>query len=374
MTERRVAYLTLEAPRVGQASHVHVTEIIAGLQHRGWSVLLFRPSYTDRAVKPGTARRLFEYALVQLRMWARRRRGTAIYVRAHFMAFPTAFLAFLFRVPLVQEVNGPYEDIFISYPWLMPFRKPLEALQRQQYRWADHLLPVTSGLAEWLRREAGHKRITVIPNGANTILFRPGVPRPARAPKARYAVFFGGLTRWHGIETMLAAIGHSEWPVGVVLVIIGDGQESERVREAAVRNPSIVFAGYQPYEEIPGWVGGALCGLVPISDPGGRSHTGLFPLKLFETLACGIPAVVTDFSGQADMVRHYDCGLVIPPEDPASLAQAVASLSADPETARAKGERGHDAVVGAHSWDARAGQTHEVLLATGWNQNGQDAR
>jgi len=362
MAERRLAYLSLEAPRVGQASHVHVSEIIAGLERRGWSVLLYRPSYTDRVVKPGTLRRLLEYALVQLRMWVGRRRGTAIYIRAHPMAFPTALSAFLFRVPLVQEVNGTYEDIFVTYPWLMPFRRLLEALQRRQYRWADHLLPVTRELADWLRREAGHGRITVIPNGANTILFRPQAPRPVEAPEAPYAVFFGGLARWHGVETMLAAVAHADWPAGVVLTVIGDGREGPRVREAAARNPAVVFAGYRPYAEVPGWVAGALCGLVPISDPGGRSRTGLYPLKLFETLACGIPVVVTDFPGQADLVRDHGCGLVIPADDPASLARAVARLSADPETARGMGERGRCAVVGAHSWDARAGQTHEVLL------------
>ena len=52
MTDQRIAYLALEAPRVGQASHVHVSEIIAGLERRGWAVRLYSPSDTKRAVKP----------------------------------------------------------------------------------------------------------------------------------------------------------------------------------------------------------------------------------------------------------------------------------------------------------------------------------
>lgn len=361
MTDRRLAYLTLEAPRVGQASHVHVTEIIAGLRRRGWDLRLFQPSYTDCETKPGTMGRLLEYALVQLRLWATRQRGEAIYVRAHFMALPSAVLAKLSGVPIVHEVNGPYEDIFVTYPWLARFRRPLEAMQRWQYRHANHVMPVTPDLAEWLIRETGHRRVTVIPNGANTELFHPAVPRPAAAPAQPYAVFFGGLARWHGVDTMLAAAAHPAWPVDVRLVVIGSGQESDKVQSAADANPNIIFLGYRPYAEVPGWVAGALCGLVPISDPGGRSRTGLFPLKLFETLACGIPAVVSDFPGQADLVREHGCGMVVPADDPSALAQAVAHLSAAPEEAAAMGRRGAVLIAAEHSWDCRADAVHTLL-------------
>lgn len=361
MTEHRLAYLTLEAPRVGQASHIHVTEIIAGLRRRGWNIRLFKPAYTDRATKPGVMGRLLAYVLVQIRMWATHRHGEMIYVRAHFMAFPTAVLAKVFAIPILHEVNGPYEDIFVTYPWLTWFRRPLEAMQRWQYRHADHLMPVTPDLAEWLIRETGHHRVTVIPNGANIELFHPAAPRPTAVPSQCYAIFFGGLARWHGVDTMLAAVMHPDWPADIRLVIIGNGQENDKVQAAADTNPNILFQGYRPYDEIPGWIVGALCGLVPISDPGGRSRTGLFPLKLFETLACGIPAVVSDFPGQADLVREHRCGIVVPADDPGALAQAVAHLASSREEAAAMGRRGAALIAAEHSWDCRAEAVHTLL-------------
>jgi len=71
---------------------------------------------------------------------------------------------------------------------------------------------------------------------------------------------------------------------------------------------------------------------------------------------------VTDFPGQADLIRDHDCGLAVPAEDPDALAAAVAKITASPEAA-AMGQRGRDAILAAHSWDIRAGATAKVLSA-----------
>jgi glycosyltransferase involved in cell wall biosynthesis len=87
----------------------------------------------------------------------------------------------------------------------------------------------------------------------------------------------------------------------------------------------------------------------------------LFPVKLFEILACGVPAVVTDYPGQADLIRAEKCGVVVPPYDAQALAQAVADLAGDPARAAALGRTGHEMIVRAHSWDERAERTAQIL-------------
>ena len=57
------------------------------------------------------------------------------------------------------------------------------------------------------------------------------------------------------------------------------------------------------------------------------------PNAVGEALACGKPVIVTDYPGQADLVRSADCGIVIPPDDPEALAAAVAKLANSPATA-----------------------------------------
>jgi glycosyltransferase involved in cell wall biosynthesis len=357
---RSLVYLTLEAPRAGQASHVHVMEIIAGLERRGWDVRLLKPAYTDAATKPRYARRIWEYFRLQWALLRGRRADEAIYVRGHYMAWPTALIARLARIPIVHEINGNYTDIFVTYPQLSPVRRPLEFLQRQQYRWADRLLPVTPQLADWLAKESGHRRVTVVSNGVNTDLFRPALARPADAPAGSYVAFFGGLAKWHGVDLMLAATESKYWPDGVRLVVLGKGQESERVQQVALLNDRVVYLGRRPYRDVAAYVANALAGVVAITDPGKRSSTGMLPLKLFETLACGIPAIVTDLPGQADLVREAGCGVVIG-ENPGELAQAVAKLAASPGEANEMGQKGFALVSADHSWDRKASEIDGVL-------------
>lgn len=177
-----------------------------------------------------------------------------------------------------------------------------------------------------------------------------------------YVIFFGALARWQGVGTMLKAVQHPDWPKEVTLVIVGDGVERAIVEDVARRCPRVQYLGRRLYHELPGLIARAVAGLVPSNNLGGRGATGLAPLKLLETLACGVPVVVTDFPPMADLVRTGRCGLVIPPDDPGALAAAVAELWASPEKRGAMGAAGRALVEQDHSWDCRAEATHKILL------------
>jgi glycosyltransferase involved in cell wall biosynthesis len=363
-----LAYLCLEAPREGVASYVHVHEIISGLRKRGWTVDLVAPSHSGEWRRPGLMARVLQYAAMQVSLAFRFRRYRAVYVRAHPLAFPLACTAKLFGIPLVHEVNGTYGDLYVAYPGARRARRYLDAMQRWQFRWAAGVICVTPQLAQWVKNEVENRPVPVatIPNGANVELFSSSATVSdaiisGQLPE-KYVVFFGGLTRWHGIPQMLAGLKTEIWPKDVSLVVIGDGPEAPRLAEAAASDSRIVLLGRLPYTTVGGIVARAVAGLVPISDPDGRSSSaGLAPLKLYETLACAIPALVSDFPGQADLVREHDCGICFAPDDGEALASAVAVVDADPAAARAMGQRGAAAVRSHHSWDSRARDTSDFL-------------
>jgi glycosyltransferase involved in cell wall biosynthesis len=365
-----LAYLCLEAPREGQAVYVHVNEIIAGLTRRGWSVELFATDNRSRVKRPNALSKALQYARLQIALMFSLWRYRVIYVRAHPLAFPLACVAKWFGTALVHEVNGTYGDLYVGHPAARRLRRVLDGMQRLQYRWAAGLICVTPQLAKWIGDEVGDraKSIEVIPNGANVELFSPASSIPdhlrARVPEY-YVVFFGGLTRWHGVPLMLRALSASAWPQDVSLVVIGEGPEGNRLAEAAPGDPRLVWLGRLPYADVGGIVAGAIAGLVPISDPDGRSSAaGLAPLKLYETLACAVPAIVTDFPGQADLIRKHDCGICVAPDDADALAQAVALLASNAEIANVMGRRGHDAICENHSWDIRARDTADFIQRT----------
>jgi glycosyltransferase involved in cell wall biosynthesis len=256
-------------------------------------------------------------------------------------------------------VNGTELDLIVSRPWLRPLRPLLRWLYVSQYRCSQHLFPVANELGAWLRTEARHDRVTVVPNAANIDLFRP-IDAPAQEP---FVVFFGGLTDWHGVDLMVDAVRHPDWPAGVRLVVIGTGVRRNLIEDAVRDGLPVRWLGYRPYEELPRLIAGALAGLIPTTNPLGRSSTGLNPLKLFETLACGIPAIVTALPGQRELVAQGRCGLVVPCDDAAALAHAVRELAADPARAREMGKRGLELVRASHSWHARAVEIDKVLRA-----------
>ena len=358
MTARRLAYLCLQATTEGQASHAHVHEIIAGLRELDWQVDLFEPTYAG-GVAPGILGRLAEFRRVQHRLVRVLRAGghDALYVRGHALAWPAATMARRLGVPVVQECNGPYDDFYTMWPQARRLRWLIDAMTRTQFRHADARIAVTPELAAWIERETG-QAADVIGNGANDRLFRPDAPRPKgiELPE-RYAVFFGALSPWQGVDTLLAAVRDPGWPADVPLVVAGDGSLSGAVCDAAA-DGRVIALGTLPYATLPGVVAGARCSAVLAARPSGFTGS---PLKLFESMACGIPVIVADVPVTGPTVKEHDCGLVVPHDDPAAVACAVSRIAGNPEEAAEMGSRGRAAVENRYSWRARANATAAVI-------------
>jgi glycosyltransferase involved in cell wall biosynthesis len=350
-----IYYLCLQITRNGQASYSHVFEIIKGLKARGVSLVLFQPS----CFLSSLGLRLLSFFSTQSRLICASR-PSVIYARWHFATFLVSFWAKLRGIPILHEINGPYEDLFLSYPWTKRCRPFFIFLMRQQLKWSDAVIAVTPHLVEWVRREARHDRVFLISNGANTDIFNPLVARSDNIDlPEKYVIFFGALSLWQGVETMLEAAQSPSWPKELSLVIVGDGVGAAKVASAAASSSTIRFVSPLDQTVLAGLICNALCSLSP--QVGQRCATGVFPLKLFESLACGVPVIVSDWPGMADLVRNGDCGLVIPPDDAEALASAVQYISDNPEIALEMGRRGADIVRKEHSWDAKAEQTLEVI-------------
>lgn len=354
----RLAYLSLETPRPGQASKTHIDEIIAGLRDCGWQVELFATSGGGASTRFSLFRRLLGYARTQGMLGMRLREFDAVFIRSHFMALPLTLWARWHNIPVVHEINGTPADISVTYRWLKPFAPFFSWLYRTQYRQAAQLLAVTPGLVDWANTFAGHDRVSLVSNGANTDLFKPdGPPSPV---EGQYVVFVGGLVAWHGIGTMLAALKEPDWPADLRLIIVGDGIERDTV-EQALDDRRLLWLGRQPYDAVPAIVRGALASLCVIENQDGRSASGVAPLKLFEAMACGVPVIASDLPFQADLVRSANAGLIVPMVDPPAIASALRALAEDTDKARTLGQNGADYVVREASWHQRAREIDHFL-------------
>jgi len=65
-----------------------------------------------------------------------------------------------------------------------------------------------------------------------------------------------------------------------------------------------------------------------------------FSNAIVEAMAASLPVVATNVGGNAEAVQDGVTGFIVPPEDPAALARAIARLLSDPALARAMGLSG----------------------------------
>lgn len=114
----------------------------------------------------------------------------------------------------------------------------------------------------------------------------------------------------------------------------GPGQEEARELAAALEAGGVRCLGQiRPEDELPDW---DVFVLPSRSDP--------FPLVVLEAMGCAVPVVVTDVDGMPEQVAQ-DCGLVVPPESPSALADAILALLDDPDRRATLGARGRERVA-----------------------------
>ncbi|GAI48219.1 unnamed protein product, partial [marine sediment metagenome] len=167
------------------------------------------------------------------------------YTRAGFSA-SAWFISRLGKVPCVTEVNGLiWEEARIGWVgwWRKAFGYLLNCIEGKAYRRSEHLIAVTVGIKKALMADFDLRpeKITVIPNGANTDLFKPLNAIDARRElnlnqSGDYICFIGNLARWQGIENLIRIAPYivKEYPDARFL-IVGDGVMKEELIELAKR-------------------------------------------------------------------------------------------------------------------------------------------
>jgi glycosyltransferase involved in cell wall biosynthesis len=208
---------------------------------------------------------------------------------------------------------------------------------------ADVVITTSESLAASHRPFNPHTHAVL--NAAETELFAqaldPTTPTPAdlaAIPEPRLMVV-GALDYRIDLEALESlAVSEPSWQI----VLVGPVKTPElttRLRKHA----NIHLLGERPHAEIPGYLRGTAVALIPYRATALTEH--IFPLKLFEYLAAGVPVVV---GGLPELRRlSGSIGAAEKPEDyPGLVRQALAEDGPDKRAERA-------ALAAGNSWDAR---------------------
>ena len=136
----------------------------------------------------------------------------------------------------------------------------------------------------------------------------------------KYVVsFVGKLTNFKGVDILLSAAAQYETE-DIVTIIAGDGELKEpllnQAKELHLKN--VIFLGNQPQNKLNELYNIADCSCVP-------SRREPFGLVAAEALICGTPVIATNEGGLPDFVKE-DVGILVEPENPTSLANAVKDI------------------------------------------------
>jgi len=235
---------------------------------------------------------------------------------------------------------------------------------------ADAVIAPSRERAELTRRYADPPdKVVYIPNGVDTARFFPHA-KPDHHMRVRHGIgphdpvilTVARLVPVKGIEDLIAAMS------GVVkrhpqarLLLLGDGPERSPLEaqvHAARLGKSVVLAGNQPNEVVPGYLRTCDVAVLPSRSEG----MSVFSL---EAMAAGKALIATRVGGTVEVVQHGRTGLLVEPGRPQELANAICQLLADPERRRAMGAAARQRAVAEFSWRAIAERTaalYESLL------------
>jgi len=228
-----------------------------------------------------------------------------------------------------------------------PGRARLAAL----YRGLDLLItPAEDAARQVLERLAEPRRGVVVQQNGVDLPVDPSGPAGHRPPRVGVHC---RLTEQKGVDVLVGATRVLvSRGVPVEVVVAGSGRDERQLRDLAVGLP-VSFPGWSPD------VRGFLAGLDVFCLPSRREA---MPLALLEALAEGLPCVATDVGDVAAVLG--DVVVVVPPEDPVALADALAPLLAEPAAAAALGRRGRDLAERHLDADAMAARTFDLLRRT----------
>ncbi len=187
----------------------------------------------------------------------------------------------------------------------------------------------------------------VIPNGVDLAVFRPLSrcdKRPLLNLPAEIPVIgcVGGLTARKGQHYLLDAVARVVKRIpNTRLVMVGEGELREQLQEQAESlgiSESVIFLGVR--KDVNVLMQEFDCLAVSSAFDYAQQVGESFGIVILEAMAAAKPVVATDFSGFKEVVVDGETGLLVPPADPASMADALLRILENRNLAVKLGEAG----------------------------------
>lgn len=259
------------------------------------------------------------------------------------------------RTPLVWEANGlPSIETPAHFGAVANAPELLGKLRKQEQvllAAADRVIVVSPVTASCLAElGADPAKIRVVPNGVDLAAFA-GLPDGDVGPEILYV---GTMAPWQGLETLIRALARLGPPARLRLVGPPGKGWAGGLRRLAARLGCADRLTIQPPvapELVPALIARARVCVAPLDGSPRNLVQGCCPLKVLEYLATGKAVVASAVPPVEALVRHGEDAWLVPPDDPAALAEGLRVVLGDGALRARLGAAGRATARGL-SWDA----------------------
>lgn len=290
-----------------------------------------------------------------------------------------------FDVPFVFEVRDLWPEALVNVGAL---KNPaaiwwLRRMAKKIYHKANHVVALSPGMKEGIIRSGvPEEQVTVIPNGSDLDLFRPGLDGSESRKRLglgnRFAaIYFGAMGLANGLDYVIEAarVLSEKGRDDIVLVLHGDGGKRAELERMAqeYKLTNVVFSDLvADKSEVAQIVAGCdVCMTIyraakePSRRPGrGQAHLrwAWSPNKMFDALAAGKPVLINVPGWLGELVEKNKCGRSLDPRQPEALADALEELSADQQMCEQMGRNARALAEREFDRKKLAGQLENILL------------
>ncbi|MGK7925855.1 MAG: glycosyltransferase family 4 protein [Spirulina sp.] len=288
------------------------------------------------------------------------------------VGIPASILGWIYNCPTILNLQDILPDAAVHVGLLTSkiAIKIFTQLEKYNYRTATNISVISQGFTEnLLGKGVPAEKITLIPNWVDVDFIRPLSKedndfRRENGLAGKFIVLYSGnIALTQGLETAIDAAGYLQDIPELALAIVGDERALERLqeycRQKGVNN--VILRPFQPREKLSEMLSAADVGLV-IQKRNVISFN--MPSKIQVLLASGraIIGSVPNTGTAAKAIRESGGGIVIPPEDPQALAEAIRDLYGDRERVKRLGEASRQHAIANYAFST-ALDRYEALFA-----------
>jgi colanic acid biosynthesis glycosyl transferase WcaI len=284
---------------------------------------------------------------------------------------PAALLGWIYNCPIVLNVQDILPEAAVKVgllknKWMI---RVFEVLERFAYRTAHTVSVIAEGFVENLEgKGVPSDKITCIPNWVDIHFIRPlpqenNAFREAHNLTDKFVVLYSGnIALTQGLETVVQAAAQLRHIPEIAFLIVGEPKAIAKLQqhsqECGADNVSLL--PFQPREKLPEMLAAANVGLIVQK----RNVVAFnMPSKTQVLLASGRPIVasVPSTGTAAKAIERSRGGMVVEPENPTQLAEAILQLYQNPELAESLGKQGRQYAIERYSFEQALNQ-YEALF------------